>query len=316
MAEMLTYAPDLRSITGGQGEYTLEFLRYEEVPAHLAQKVVDDGREEEEAGQPHCSRAAARLRAVARLAGPHGPYQGHPHQPERRRLRHLRAHAAARRARRRRTSPAASAARSASCAPRARSTRAGSASPGGDDLELRHTRARRPRALVLRPPARAPRARPRGPGRDRRRRAGAPRRRRRRAAASASASSRERGRPSRAAPPAPRPRRADQRRPEDAARAGGLQRLRPHAHGRRRRPLARRPRVSRAPAPERPSVVVDHGHVGAVLVPLRGRPLRRGRRRPARRAGRRAVRARRRTSRRPTRPPTNAARCISVKIKA
>src|SRR5215208_6839145 len=41
MAEMLTYAPDLRSITGGQGEYTLEFLRYEEIPAHLAQKVVE-----------------------------------------------------------------------------------------------------------------------------------------------------------------------------------------------------------------------------------------------------------------------------------
>lgn len=40
MAEMLSYAPDLRSITGGQGDYTLEFLRYEEVPAHLAQKVV------------------------------------------------------------------------------------------------------------------------------------------------------------------------------------------------------------------------------------------------------------------------------------
>ena len=32
MAEMLTYAPDLRSITGGQGEYTMEFERYEEVP--------------------------------------------------------------------------------------------------------------------------------------------------------------------------------------------------------------------------------------------------------------------------------------------
>jgi elongation factor G len=41
MAEVLTYAPDLRSITGGQGDYTLEFLRYEELPAHLAQKVVD-----------------------------------------------------------------------------------------------------------------------------------------------------------------------------------------------------------------------------------------------------------------------------------
>ncbi len=42
MAEMLAYAPDLRSITGGQGDYTLEFLRYEEVPAHLAQKVVEE----------------------------------------------------------------------------------------------------------------------------------------------------------------------------------------------------------------------------------------------------------------------------------
>jgi elongation factor G len=41
MAEMLTYAPDLRSITQGQGDYTLEFLRYEELPAHLAQKVVE-----------------------------------------------------------------------------------------------------------------------------------------------------------------------------------------------------------------------------------------------------------------------------------
>jgi elongation factor G len=41
MAEMLTYAPDLRSLTGGQGEYSMEFARYEEVPAHLAQKVVE-----------------------------------------------------------------------------------------------------------------------------------------------------------------------------------------------------------------------------------------------------------------------------------
>jgi len=41
MAEMLGYAPDLRSITGGQGDYTLEFLRYEEVPGALAQKVVE-----------------------------------------------------------------------------------------------------------------------------------------------------------------------------------------------------------------------------------------------------------------------------------
>lgn len=46
MAEMLTYAPDLRSITQGQGDYTLEFLRYEEVPGHLAQKVVAQAGEE------------------------------------------------------------------------------------------------------------------------------------------------------------------------------------------------------------------------------------------------------------------------------
>ncbi len=46
MAEMLTYAPDLRSITQGQGDYTLEFVRYEEVPGHLAQKVVELASEE------------------------------------------------------------------------------------------------------------------------------------------------------------------------------------------------------------------------------------------------------------------------------
>jgi elongation factor G len=47
MSEMLTYAPDLRALTGGQGDYTMEFMRYEEVPAHLAQKVVSAAREEE-----------------------------------------------------------------------------------------------------------------------------------------------------------------------------------------------------------------------------------------------------------------------------
>lgn len=41
MAEMLVYAPDLRSITQGRGDYTLEFLRYEEAPGHHAQKVLE-----------------------------------------------------------------------------------------------------------------------------------------------------------------------------------------------------------------------------------------------------------------------------------
>jgi elongation factor G len=49
MAEMLTYAPDLRAITGGQGEFTMEFERYEEVPAHLASRVVAEARGGQEA---------------------------------------------------------------------------------------------------------------------------------------------------------------------------------------------------------------------------------------------------------------------------
>ncbi|MGD0198377.1 MAG: elongation factor G [Solirubrobacteraceae bacterium] len=41
MSELLGYAPELRSLTGGQGDYTMEFLRYEEVPAHLVAKVLE-----------------------------------------------------------------------------------------------------------------------------------------------------------------------------------------------------------------------------------------------------------------------------------
>jgi len=42
LAEVLSYAPDLNSMTGGRGTYTLEFSHYDDVPAHLAQKVVDE----------------------------------------------------------------------------------------------------------------------------------------------------------------------------------------------------------------------------------------------------------------------------------
>jgi elongation factor G len=49
MSEMLTYAPDLRSLTGGRGDYTMEFVRYEEVPGHLSQKVIAGARDEAEA---------------------------------------------------------------------------------------------------------------------------------------------------------------------------------------------------------------------------------------------------------------------------
>jgi elongation factor G len=48
MAEVLDYAPDLRSISGGRADYTMEFERYEEVPGHLASKVIAEAREAEE----------------------------------------------------------------------------------------------------------------------------------------------------------------------------------------------------------------------------------------------------------------------------
>jgi elongation factor G len=48
MAEVLTYAPDLTSMTGGRGDYTMTFLRYEEVPAHAAQGVIAAAQRERE----------------------------------------------------------------------------------------------------------------------------------------------------------------------------------------------------------------------------------------------------------------------------
>ncbi len=40
LAEMIDYAPHLDSLTGGQGAYTMEFLRYDEVPPQLVQNVI------------------------------------------------------------------------------------------------------------------------------------------------------------------------------------------------------------------------------------------------------------------------------------
>ncbi|MFZ2088630.1 MAG: elongation factor G [Desulfobaccales bacterium] len=40
MAEVLLYAPDLVSKTGGRGTYDMEFSHYEEVPPHLAEKII------------------------------------------------------------------------------------------------------------------------------------------------------------------------------------------------------------------------------------------------------------------------------------
>ena len=42
LSEMLNYAPTLTSMTGGRGSYEMSFSHYDEVPSHLAQKVIDD----------------------------------------------------------------------------------------------------------------------------------------------------------------------------------------------------------------------------------------------------------------------------------
>ena len=43
-AEMSTYAIQLRAMTQGRGTYTFEFLRYEEAPANIVQKVVEEAK--------------------------------------------------------------------------------------------------------------------------------------------------------------------------------------------------------------------------------------------------------------------------------
>ena len=44
MAEMSTYAIDLRSITQGRGSFDLKFERYEETPPMVQAKVIEDAK--------------------------------------------------------------------------------------------------------------------------------------------------------------------------------------------------------------------------------------------------------------------------------
>jgi elongation factor G len=44
LAEVQRYAPDLQSITGGRGSFTLSFLRYEPIPLHLQEKIVAESK--------------------------------------------------------------------------------------------------------------------------------------------------------------------------------------------------------------------------------------------------------------------------------
>jgi elongation factor G len=48
MVEVLKYAPDLRSMTGGRGMFTTRHSHYEEVPAHLKDSVIAKAQQKKE----------------------------------------------------------------------------------------------------------------------------------------------------------------------------------------------------------------------------------------------------------------------------
>jgi elongation factor G len=48
LAEILTYSQALTSMTGGRGDYAMHLLRYDQVPSHVAQKIVDETRKARE----------------------------------------------------------------------------------------------------------------------------------------------------------------------------------------------------------------------------------------------------------------------------
>jgi elongation factor G len=47
-AEMFEYAIDLRAMTQARGSFTMEFARYEEVPAMIAEKIIEQAKKEKE----------------------------------------------------------------------------------------------------------------------------------------------------------------------------------------------------------------------------------------------------------------------------
>ena len=48
MAEMADFSTAMRSITQGTATFTLDFERYEDVPANIAQKVIEESKKEQE----------------------------------------------------------------------------------------------------------------------------------------------------------------------------------------------------------------------------------------------------------------------------
>ena len=53
MAEILKYAPDLRSMTSGRGSFEARFHHYDEVPALIAEKVIKEKKDAQETAKAH-----------------------------------------------------------------------------------------------------------------------------------------------------------------------------------------------------------------------------------------------------------------------
>ena len=317
MSEMLSYAPDLRSITGGQGEFTMDFERYEEVPGTSpARSSTRPGRRRRRS-RPDARRRTARAAGLVRS-----------HPVNTRDIRTTDAHTSCDvcgrtllRGERAEIYINGGARRSVcELCTLARAAR-------GLDPRGHRAPERRPRGPLGSPPVAA---RPPAPRRERDPGRELPSRRAdyddgepepaprattslRRVAAARSRPAPARGarqtrQRERVREPRHVPRDPDQRRAQDRLGGRAVQRLRAPPHDRRRRPLAGRADDLGAAGRRRREPGQPGRLVGAVLVPLRGRPVRRGSDRAPERAGLRARRARVRRAHCQRGRPTTAAR--------
>ena len=71
-AELFSYATELRSLTHGRGTFTAALDHYEEVPWHIAEKVIEAHRKDAEAGRRPLTRISRGVRRTpaAAIASP------------------------------------------------------------------------------------------------------------------------------------------------------------------------------------------------------------------------------------------------------
>jgi elongation factor G len=50
LSETFGYATDLRSMTQGQGTFTMELLKYSQTPPHIQEKIIEDKKKQQLVG--------------------------------------------------------------------------------------------------------------------------------------------------------------------------------------------------------------------------------------------------------------------------